>query len=174
MITIPQPAMVLNAENVPGPDYKMWNTRKVTKDTDPKWLMINVASVARSATNGKLLALVINCHGKAKGDNGGYGLSLGTGIKRGNVEPLFSTLKGLVDDIWLVACQAARISEPGGDGDGNLFCGAMAKAAGANVYASTADQTTGLWPYIPFGKIDGYEGKVYKYKSDGSCELTNY
>jgi hypothetical protein len=174
MITIPQPAMVLNAENVPGPDYKMWNTRKVTKDTDPKGLMTNVASVAKAADGGRLKALVINCHGYSREKKGGYGLSLGTGITRANVHPLFTTLSGLVDDIWLVACQAATISEPGGDGDGNLFCCAMAKAAGANVYASTAKQTTGLWPYIPYGKIDGFEGKVYKYKSDGSCELTNY
>ena len=184
MITIPQPAMVLNAEDVPGPDYKMWNSRKVKEGEDPKWVMINVASIAKAATGGKLKALVVNCHGyyavlkehkywfNEKG--GGFGLGIGTGITRANVDLVMGEIKGLVDDIWLVACGAAQISQAGGAGDGNLFCGSMAKATGANVYASTAKQSTGLWPTIPYGKIDGYEGDVYKYKPDGSNELTNY
>ena len=41
-----------------------------------------------------------------------------------------------------------------------LFCSAMAKIAKAYVYALLNEsQTTGLWPYIPYGKIDGFEGK---------------
>ncbi len=184
MITIAQPAMVLNADNVPGPDYKMWNTRKVKKDEDPVWVMRNVATIARSATGGKLKSLVVNCHGyyavikehkwwfDERG--GGFGLGIGKGITRSNVETVMGEITGLVDNIWLVACGAAQISQAGGSGDGNLFCSAMAKKVGCNVYASDAKQSTGLWPYIPYGKIDGYEGKVWKYKSDGSNELTNY
>ena len=49
----------------------------------------------------------------------------------------------------------------------------IAKAAAANLYVSTASQDTGLWPSIPFGCIDGFEGRVYKYEPDGSTELTD-
>ena len=96
MITIPQPAMVLNADDVPGPDYKMWNTRRVKENEDPLWVMKNVASVAKSATGAKLKALVINCHGYYRTlkehkwwfdeRGGGFGLGIGTGITRSNVE----------------------------------------------------------------------------------------
>ncbi len=184
MISIAQPAMALNAENVPGPDYKMWNTRKVEKKEDPVWVMKNVATVARSATGARLKSLVINCHGyygvvKTRKywfdeTGGGFGLSLGQGITRVNVEAVFREITGLVDTIWIVACGAAQISTPGGGGDGNLFCCAIAKTVGCDVYASTDKQSTWLLPSVPYGKIDGYEGKVYRYKSDGSAELTAY
>ncbi len=165
MIKIPQPAMALNADDVPGPDYKMWNTRKVTRKDDARWLMRNVASVARSTSTGRLKALVINCHASAAS------LGLGTGISRGNTD-VFDELKGLVDEIYIVACEVAYINGPGTGTDGNLFTCAVAKNSGAYVYASTASQNTGIWPAIPFGYIDGFEGKVYKYKPDGSVELT--
>ncbi|MFN8178155.1 MAG: hypothetical protein U0167_09505 [bacterium] len=165
MIRIPQPAMAINANDVPGPNYKMWNTRFVTRKDDPRWIMINVASVAKAA-GGKLKALVINCHGSAGR------LGLGTGIARGNTD-VFEEIKGLVDDIYITACQVAFISGPRTSTDGNLFSGEIAKAAAANVYVSTASQDTGLWPSIPYGYIDGFEGRVYKYKSDGSNELTS-
>lgn len=107
MISIAQPAMALNAENVPGPDYKMWNTRKVEKKEDPVWVMKNVATVARSATGARLKSLVINCHGyygvvKTRKywfdeTGGGFGLSLGQGITRVNVEAVFREIAGLVD-----------------------------------------------------------------------------
>ena len=166
MIKIPQPAMVLNANDVPGADYKMWNTRVVTRKDDARWLMRNVASVARAAPGGRLKALVINCHASAAS------LGLGTGISSGNTD-VFDEIKGLVDEIYIVACQVAYIQGPGTGTDGNLFTGAVAKRSGANVYASTASQNAGIWPAFPFGYIDGFEGSVYKYKPDGSNELTS-
>src|SRR5262249_13043103 len=146
--------MALNAKDVPGPNYKMWNTRNDIPSTeDPGHILGGVASVAKGAPGGRLKALVFNCHG----DNAI--LHMGTGIGWGQVA-LFSLLldssgKGLVDEIYLVACEVVSFSGPG---DGNLFCGAIAKKAQAYVYASNADQNTGLWPSIPFGKIDGFEG----------------
>lgn len=166
MIKIPQPAMALNADDVPGALYKMWNTRTVTRKDDPRWLMRNVASVAKAASGGRLKALVINCHASAAS------LGLGTGISRGNTD-VFDEIAGLVDEIYIVACEVAYIGSAGTGTDGNLFTGAVAKTSKANVYASTASQNTGIWPAFPYGYIDGFEGKVYRYKPDGSCELTD-
>jgi hypothetical protein len=127
------------------------------------------------APGGKLGSLVINCHGYEVKSGGGYGLQLGAGIQRRHTA-LFRGLKGLLSEIHIVACKAAQISDPGtsGDGDGNLFCCEIAKNAGVNVYASTAMQTPGLWNDlwgIPYGKIDDYEGDVYRWRPDGSCQL---
>jgi hypothetical protein len=160
MITLAQPSMALNAENVPGPDYKMWNTMRVAQSAAPSDVLGWTAKVAKGA--GKLNAVVINCHGSPAS------LGLGTGIQWPQV-PLFSCLGGLVNDIYIVACNVVSF---GSATDGNLFCGAIAKAAKANVYASNASQNTGLWPSIPYGKIDGFEGKVWKWRPDGSNELT--
>jgi hypothetical protein len=163
MITLKQPSMALNAEGVPGPDYHMWNTWRVSPSTPPAHILGWTATVAKGATGGRLNAVVINCHGRPAT------LGLGTGIGWPEV-PLFSLLIDLVDEIYLVACNVVSFS---GTGDGNLFCGAIAKAAKADVYASNHTQDTGLWPCIPYGKIDGFEGKVWKWHSDGSNELTN-
>jgi hypothetical protein len=157
--------MAINADDSPGPSYKMWNTRSVTRRDDPIWVMRNVASVARAASGGKLRALVINCHGSAAR------LGLGTGISRSNTN-VFDEVKGLVGEIYIIACETAYIQGPGSSFDGNLFVGEIAKASGATVYASTASQNTGAWLGIPFGLIDGFEGAVYRYKPDGSNELT--
>jgi hypothetical protein len=141
----------------------MWNTWRVPRTDSPAHILNWAATVARGAPGGKLNALVINCHG------GPARLSLGTGIGWPQV-PFFSSLSGLVDEIYLVACEVVSFTGPS---DGNLFCGAIAKAAKTNVYASNHTQTTGLWPLIPYGKIDGFEGKVWKWHSDGSNELTD-
>lgn len=162
-ITLKQPSMALNAQGVPGPDYHMWNTWQVPSSTPPAHILDWTATVAKGATGGRLNAVVINCHGSPAF------LGLGTGIRWPEV-PLFKRLSGLVDEIYLVACSVVSFSGPG---DGNLFCGAIAKAAQADVYASNHTQNTGLYFKIPYGKIDGYEGKVWKWHSDGSNELTN-
>lgn len=163
MITLSQPSMALNSQDAPGPHYKMWNTWEVPTTDSPGHILNWAASVAKGAPGGKLNALVFNCHG-----NAAY-LKMGTGIGWGQVA-LFSALSGLVDEIYFVACEVVSFT---GSGDGNLFCGAIAKRSGATVYASNAEQSTGLWPSIPFGKIDGYEGKVWRWFSDGSNELTD-
>jgi len=155
--------MALNAEGVPGPDYHMWNTWRVPRADSPHHILNWSATVAKGATGGKLNSLVINCHGRSAF------LSLGTGIGWPQV-PLFSCLSGLVDEIYLVACEVVSFT---GTSDGNLFCGAIAKAAKTNVYASNHTQNTGAWLRIPYGKIDGFEGKVWKWYPDGSNELTN-
>jgi hypothetical protein len=163
MITISQPAMALNSVDAPGPHYKMWNSWEVSKSVSPSHILGWTATVAKKATGGKLKALIINCHGSPAS------LGLGTGIGWSQIS-LFSSLSGLVDEVYIVACGVVSFTGPG---DGNLFCGAIAKSAKTYVYASSDTQTTGLWPYIPYGKIDGFEGKVWKWHPDGSNELTS-
>jgi hypothetical protein len=163
MIKLDDPSMVWNAEGVPGPDYHMWNTWRVAANEGPSHVLGWTAVVAAGAPGGKLRALVSNSHGRPAW------LGVGTGIGWREV-PLFSKLSGLVDEIYIVACEVVSFTGPG---DGNLFCGAIAKASGAVVYASNHTQTTGAWPRLPYGKIDGFEGKVWRWLPNGSNELTN-
>lgn len=163
MIKLADPSMVWNAEGVPGPDYHMWNTWRVPASDDPSHVIGWTASVAAGAPGGKLRALVSNSHGSPAW------IGVGTGISWPEL-PLFSRLSGLIDEIYIVACEVVSFT---GSGDGNLFCGAIAKATGAVVYASNHTQTTGLWPRLPYGMIDGFEGHVWKWLPSGANELTD-
>ncbi len=164
MIKLEQPAMALNAEGVPGPYYKMWNTWIVPPTAKTADILSWVASVAGSAppTEGGF-NLVINCHGSSAS------LGLGTGISWSQV-PMFSLLAPSVFNIYIVACNVVSFT---GAGDGNLFCSAIAKNTQARVFASNHTQTTGAWPTVPYGYIDGFEGDVWMWHPDGSNELTS-
>jgi hypothetical protein len=164
MFDIPQPSMVLNSHDVPPPDYQMWNSYKVAADTTPEHMMGWTAAVAKDVKGG-LRCLVINCHG-APGR-----LSIGTGIGIREA-PAFKSLKGKVNTIFIVACEIAAI-EGKGLLDGNMMCGAIAKASGATVFCSTALQSTGLYDLIglPSGTIDEYEGTVFRYNPNGSNKV---
>ena len=167
MFEIPQPSMAVNSHNVPPPDYRMWNTRKVDSQVNPVDLLNNIESVADSATGGYLRCVVFNSHG-----NPGR-LSIGTGIGRGDTWT-FSALKGKVRTIVVVACEVAEIQKANDWQDGNLFCCEIAKQSQAYVFASTALQTTGLYgiPVIgglPVNCVDEFEGDVYRWSPDGSC-----
>jgi len=165
MIYLDPPHMVLNAQNVPGPDYKMWNTWRVPSTEPPAKICGWPAIVAAGAPGGKLKNLVFNCHGlPGKLFVGSTWAFDWTDI------PRFAVLAGLVENIYLVACEIVSFT---GGHDGNMFCCGIAKTAACNVFASDSDQSTGLWPTIPYGYIDGYEGKVWKWKPDGSNVLTD-
>jgi hypothetical protein len=190
MIKIEQPAMALNATstdsyNVPGAHYQMWNTWAVAKTNTPEHMAGWIASVASGAPGGYLKGLILNCHGRYsigpgtpavclpanKGPGtGGFGLSMGTGIKTGDDIDQFKKLKGLVAGIWITACGAARITIPGalGSGDGNLFCSALAKASGSYVYAAVVEQYGAN--SLPFGYIDDYTGLVLRYTPTGGVD----
>lgn len=161
MFHLPQPSMALNSHDVPPPDYHMFNTYKVSAETSPQHMLGWAARVATDVGGG-LRCLVINSHGSPGK------LHIGTGIR--DAWP-FGALSGKVTAIFIVACQIVDFGGGTFD-DGNLFCGAVAKASGATVFCSTALQTTGAYWLIglPFGAIDEYEGTVYRYKSDGSNE----
>jgi hypothetical protein len=169
MIEIPQPAMVMNSHNVPPPDYKMTNSYKVGASHTPTGMLGNAARVFKEWKEkdaSKTLTLIINCHGIEYSKQGGYGLSVGTGIYMSDVIQ-FEKIAPYVDRIYITACQAARITNPGSSfGDGNLLMGAIAKAANAEVVCSTANQYAP--PKVPFGHIDDYEGTVLVYGPKGN------
>jgi hypothetical protein len=157
--------MALNSHDVPPPDYKMWNTYKVSADTTPNHMLGWTAKVAGDVPGG-LRCVVFNSHG------GPGKLGIGTGITPVQAN-LFKVLSGKVNTIFIVACEVAQIGST--SFDGNLFCGAIAKASGATVFCSTALQRTYLYPIIglSFGCIDEYEGIVYRYNRDGSNRAVN-
>jgi len=172
MISIPQPAMAMNSHNVPLPHYRMANTWNVKADVGPAHLLGWAADVfkdfQKKNPDRTFFDLIINCHGKVGASGkGGYGLSIGTGIRRDDVVH-FEKIAPYVNNIFLVACQAGFIDAAGGAGDGNLLCSAIAKAAQAHVWASTADQYGPPW--VPFGCIDDMDGTVLVYGPDGGVE----
>ncbi|MBI1748670.1 MAG: hypothetical protein HYR55_19105 [Acidobacteria bacterium] len=160
MFNLPQPSMALNSHDVPPPDYQMYNTYKVSADTAPEHMLGWTAKVGENVRGG-LRCVVFNSHGSPGK------LHIGTGITP-PMANLFKVLNGKVNTIFIVACEVAQIGAT--SFDGNLFCGAIAKASGATVFCSTALQSTGGYAIIglPFGQIDEYEGIVYRYKRDGS------
>lgn len=156
MIKVPFPHMALNAENVPGTKYRMWHTWEVESSISPDGMLGWIAKVASGAPEGKLKTLIFNAHGHPGG------IKIGAGITRSDASK-FSVLKGLVQNIVIVACRVAYIDSAGGDSDGNLFCSDIAKAAKAYVTASTAKQRDDSWFGLPIGYIDDWEGTVLTY-----------
>lgn len=175
-IEMRQPSMALNATNAPGQHYKMWQSWEVLPTTPIDSLLDWTASAASVAPGGRLQTLIINCHGYYNGSDrsstGGFGLALGTGIFRADTSK-FSKLRGKVISIWITACGAARITIPGtsGDGDGNLFCQEIARAAGAYVVAATTKQFHDL--SIPDNHIDDFEGLVLRYNPAGAVDWSH-
>ncbi len=151
MFTLIQPTIALNDERLAS-HAQMWKNRLV-KATDSSEEIINsTAQLARSAPKGKVTNITIRCHG-----NAGY-LQLGEGFTRKNTY-LFARWKGLVENIWITACEVASIKE---SGNGHLFCYEMANYANCNVIAPTEVQAM-RHKVLPFGEVDVYEGYVLVY-----------
>lgn len=174
-IEVAQPSMALNSEDVPGARYRMWNTYNVPATHDPDHILGWCATVASSAPGGFLRMLVINCHGFygssgcGGGSTGGFGLSLGTGIRRADTNK-FSVLRGKVANIWITACGTARITIPGtsGNGDGNLFCSEIARAANCYVVAGTTHQVGDT--FLSKNRVDDFEGLILRYNPSGAVD----
>ena len=159
--------MTLNSKvNPPIARYQMWNTWDIDATHSPEHIVGWSATVARRATGGKLKNLVIQSHG-APGS-----VSIGTsGFTRSNV-PLFQALAGLVEKIWIVACQPAYIDPTCGSNtvcstDGNLFISEIARHAQCYVVASTETQINYAMTY-PFGRLPSFEGLVLSYGPGGN------
>lgn len=178
--------MALHSHDVPSFKFKMWNTWTVEEKSSLAHMIDWVAFVAKTAPGGKLKNVVINCHGfygigsdtplictkNGKIGTGGFGLAIGAGITGHDCEK-FTPWKGLVDHIWITACGVARITTSGaiGQGDGNLFCSALAKSSGAYVYTPVVMQQGVL--FLPFGYIDDYEGLLLRYEpKNGSVDYS--
>jgi hypothetical protein len=182
-----QPSMALNAQGA-TPYFQMENNYEVPENHAPENILDWVRQHALKQKDKKLKALVIHCHGYGISEGStlgkhhlkfGFGLHIGTGITRADTS-VFSKLKKdgnrLVDEVYLTACGTAAITYAGtwGDGDGNLFCGEIAKYSGAFVYASPDQQSGyslfGIPKWRQYGIVE-LEGVVYRYKPDGSNEL---
>jgi len=147
---------------------QMWNTWEVHQSESAKHILEHVKNIAGSKDEngrpiGKLNHLVIVAHGAPAH------LYLGKGIKGYRGAEIFSTLKGKVEEIWILGCNVAytEIGEEGSETDGELFCSTIALKAGCAVIASTGAQCLemGTWPY---GGVDTYEGEVLTfYKGEG-------
>jgi hypothetical protein len=163
MIDIEQPAMALNdvRERTPA---QMWNTFYV-QTTDTRQHIIDwVAHVARNVTaEGRLKNLVICCEGKPA-----Y-LELGEGFDRRHVA-LFERWRGLIDKIWLRACQFNSYETPitRAIGEGGVFCSEIAQAAECEVIASMDALYLGKGKPLPYGELDGFDGLVLAFAADGT------
>jgi hypothetical protein len=179
MIEIPQPSIALNAHDVPGAKYEMWETWNVPASASADWIVSFSSILATGTEIGGVKCLVINCHGdyeygtnkkgkQKKIETGGFGLMLGQGITVGNAR-LFSQLRGQVKCIVIVACGAAYVTKKGMHGDGELLCSEIAKASGAYVIAPKTLQIE-TYVKLPKNHIDNYEGEVVRFNPSGGLE----
>jgi hypothetical protein len=176
MIKVPFPHMALNADDLPGEHFEMWNTGRVPKSKSAYQIADWIATVARGAPGGKLETVIFNCHGKPGR------LLIGQGITRYNVHE-FYILRSLVERIWIVACKVAKVKKAGTVSDGYYFCRRLARKSGAFVIASTIDQTqivSGSYrnsmctpiDNIPYGYIDDWEHPIFCWNPKG--EIVSY
>lgn len=177
MFRINDPSMVLNAVDAVS-KLKMTNSMDVQDNDTPEHYLGWVAVVAAGMPGNRLESLVINCHGCYNGSSrdstGGFGLKMGKGIFRADTSK-FSVLREKVNGIYITACGAARISQldSTGNGDGNLFCCEIAKAAGAFVYAGTTQQIANSLPIYPRHYIPDYDGLVLRYTPSGGVDWSH-
>lgn len=186
------PTMALNAEGT-SPYFQMDNNYIVPKSHTAPDVLSWVKAYAQKQSGEILNALVIHSHGLGVQDGEnffgqpnlkfGFGLGIGTGIVRSDTY-LFKALKKndgqpFVREIYLTGCGIAQITGAGSAGDGNLFCGEIAKYSGAFVYASPDEQWALSWADYGIRKwraksLVELDGIVLRYKPDGSNELVVY
>jgi hypothetical protein len=173
-IQIASPSIVLNSDDWDILNYEMDETMVVRKGEDISKVIDKSALKcdALKSRSGRYVNMVINCHGKYRDGHGGYGLSLGDGIRRDNAH-LFGKLSKSVGQIYVVACATAAVAETGGWGDGNLFCVAIARYARATVYASLDKQIGNSLVHEDKGYIDDWEGTVLTYAPNGDVIYTS-
>jgi len=167
-IKINSPSIVLNSDAWDILNYEMDETVEVKKGADlgPVFDAAAKKCGALRSRTGQYVSLVINCHGKYHDGKPGYGLSLGNGIRRDSAN-LFGKLAASVAQIYLIACAPAAVSDPGGWGDGNLLCVAIARYARATVYASLDKQIGNSLVHEDKGYVDNWEGTVLTYAPSG-------
>jgi hypothetical protein len=169
--------MVLNAPDAPS-RYVMRVTYDVKPTEDVDIFLRQVRQAALRQSDKTLKYLVINCHGLYNGSSrestGGYGLSLGRGIRRLTVHNFSLLREGdansrpLVKHILITACGAAAVSplDSQGDGNGEFLCKQMAKQSGAYVTAANIKQISWFGQATPY-QISGFEGLTRTFAPDG-------
>ncbi len=181
MLMLKSPSFVINSHDVPGPNYRMWESMEAPPGMNAGAAALEIVRVNRLALEYKrtqLLNVVINCHGA----EGGGALYIGgadsaternakTDISTVNA---FSVLKRRnIGTIWLVACQAAK------GNSGKQLCQMLATVSGSAVVASDENQMVGAWGSIRIiqgggrGQIDEFEGKVHAFWPNGTMGEIN-
>ena len=157
IVTFPHLSMCWNSYDVKP--FAFNNTMRVEKDHPVDHLVGWTVVVARGAPDGRLKALVVNCHGYYDKDytgttdsaggiprtSGGFGLKIGSGINADNAD-LFRVLSGLVAEIHLYACGAGSTPLMSNRLVKDEMCQIMANASKAVVVASTEFQPDVLGP----------------------------
>ncbi len=175
MIKMKSPSLVINSHDVPGPNYRMWETINASEGMTVTMLVNEIIRVYRITLedNEGLYNIIINCHGW----DGGGGLSIGGMGKEALTTrnaPYFSLLKTRrIGTIWLVACQAAK------GNSGKELCRAIAYHSSSLVVASDEDQSVGIWGgyNVWYGRafnahhIDEYEGTVFGFYPNGMMNV---
>ena len=160
--------MVLNSHSdTLGEEFEMLYTWKVPKSTSVKQMVYTIrhnAKTCKKSFGTVLETLILNAHGEPGK------IKLGQNITRKEVKE-FRRLRGLVKRIWIVACEVAKMQNPGTITDGNWFCYRLAQEAKAKVKASAAVQyafpNLYVVDFVPWGCIDDWQPPVYRWNKKG-------
>lgn len=156
MIRLEKYSLALNAVKVPGPDYRMDETVKMTATTTVYDVINYILSAVSNTSELKLENVVINCHGSP----GVIYLGEKTYIRLQDVG-LFNMVKGYIGTLWITGCQV---------GSGQNFCSRLAVTTNCNVVAADVLQYINPGYYLrlfPQNCIDEFEGTAYQWDAAG-------
>ncbi len=160
MIKLSQPSLALHSYNVPGYEFKMWQSWKMPKTATVPDVISWINWGIDHSPDLSLHNVVINCHG------GPGRLRIGENCRLTvNETGLFTPLrsKGAIGTIWLVACEVAK-------DEGKYFCSQLAIAAGCDVIAGDKNQHVDIGFYFrfcPSNAIDDFEGNAFRFSPAG-------
>jgi hypothetical protein len=185
MTTLEQPSAALNDLRVATEfkskryfrRFQMWKSQDVAKQDSRDKIVQWVVEFAKSAPGGKLLNLVLSCHGLPA-----Y-LQLGQGFDQSHI-PMFGAWQGLVGKIWLPDCLVAEIPDKNMQkklnhdhwrtrtGSGHLFCSTLARTVHCYVVAPTEIQCD-IFKTFPPNQISSFEGLILSYSPDGQISWSD-
>lgn len=170
MITLKQPSLVLNSYGILDPGnygYSMWRTWNMPKSATSKDVANWIAIACDQSPELQLHHVIIHAHG---GDGyivvGEDAAGNDNSITMWNVADFQPLASKDIGCIWLHACN------PAGTKWGTRFCSKLAASSGTTVVAS-ADVQYSVGAilgtlFMPAGKLDDYEGRLYQFNADGS------
>jgi hypothetical protein len=151
-------------------------TYQVNNGTHLSWILRTVSERAQLHTS-QTFNLHIIAHGFERPDSsgslaGGWGINIcREGINIHTVER-FSRWNGLIDNILIFSCAIANTASnatPHGEGDGNYLCSRLAQITGAQVFASSSNQSYHHDTSDGLGiSVGRFEGSTYVYTPDGN------
>ena len=160
MITMTQPSLALHSYNVPGYEFKMWQSWKMPKSANGQDVVNWISWAIDHSPELHLNNVIINCHGAPGRLRIGENYRLTTE----NVGVMAALkAKAAIGTIWLVACEVAAK-------EGKFFCSQLAMATGCDVIAGDADQRVDFGFYLrfcPANAIDDYEGTAFRFSPAG-------